>query len=210
VLFVEGHSTDGTWDVIQQLCTTYSGPLRLRAIQQTGRGKADAVRVGFRLATGDVLAILDADLTMPPELLPRFYEAFVSGHADFVNGSRLLYPMEGAAMRPLNRLGNIFFAKALSYVLDTRIGDSLCGTKLLSRKNWYRMQEWRDDFGDFDPFGDFELIFPAAVLGLGIVDVPIRYRDRSYGTTNISRFRHGWMLLRMTLIAFFRIKLGRT
>ena len=113
-------------------------------------------------------------------------------------------------MRPLNRIGNIFFAKALSYVLDTRIGDSLCGTKLVSRDNWLRMQDWRDDFGDFDPFGDFELLFPAAVCGTGIIDIPIRYRDRTYGATNISRFRHGWMLLRMTAIALFRIKLGRT
>jgi len=210
VLFVEGGSTDDTWREIQQQCARDLGSLSVRALRQAGRGKADAVRVGFREAHGDLLAILDADLTMPPELLPRFYEAYVSGHADFINGSRLLYPMEGAAMRPLNRLGNIFFAKALSYVLDARIGDSLCGTKLLSRRDWHRMQDWRADFGDFDPFGDFELLFPAAVLGLGIVDVPIRYRDRTYGTTNISRFRHGWMLLRMTIIAFFRIKLGRT
>lgn len=209
VLFVEGHSSDDTWNTIERVCSTYQGPLTLRALRQTGHGKADAVRLGFREATGDLVTVLDADLTMPPELLPRFYEAYVAGHADFVNGSRLLYPMEGAAMRPLNRLGNIFFAKALSYVLGTRLGDSLCGTKLLSRDDWHRIQAWRADFGDFDPFGDFELLFPAAVLGLGIVDVPVQYRDRTYGTTNIRRFRHGWMLLRMTLIGFFRIKLGR-
>lgn len=209
VLFVEGHSSDDTWRVIERTCADYRGPLKLRALRQTGRGKADAVHRGFREASGELLTILDADLTMPPELLPRFYEAYISGHADFINGSRLLYPMEGEAMRPLNRLGNIFFAKALAYVLDARIGDSLCGTKLLSKADWLRCQAWRDDFGDFDPFGDFELLFPAAILGLGIVDVPIRYRDRTYGTTNISRFRHGWMLLRMTAIGFFRIKLGR-
>ena len=113
-------------------------------------------------------------------------------------------------MRFLNHLGNVFFAKALSFVLDTRITDSLCGTKLMSRADWQRIQAWRKDFGDFDPFGDFELLFPASVLGMGIMDIPIRYRDRTYGSTNISRFRHGFMLLRMTLIGFFRLKLGRT
>jgi glycosyltransferase involved in cell wall biosynthesis len=166
------------------------------------------VRLGFSQAEGDLLTILDADLTMPPELLGRFYAAYCQGHADFINGSRLVYPMEGNAMRFLNRLGNVFFAKALSWVLDTQIGDSLCGTKLLARHDYERMISWRGDFGDFDPFGDFELIFPAAVLGLGIVDIPIRYRDRTYGSTSISRFRHGFMLLNMTLIGLYRIKLG--
>lgn len=112
-------------------------------------------------------------------------------------------------MRFLNRLGNVFFAKALTWVLDTRIGDSLCGTKLVTRHDYARMKAWRDDFGDFDPFGDFELLFPAAILGLGVVDIPIRYRARTYGTTNINRFRHGLLLLRMTLVGFFRIKMAR-
>ena len=145
---------------------------------------------------------------MPPEMLQRFYQAYCDGHGDFVNGSRLTYPMEGEAMRPLNRLGNVFFAKALSAVLDARLSDSLCGTKLLTRHDYQRMTAWRLDFGDFDPFGDFELLFPAAVLGLGIIDIPVRYMARTYGTTNISRFRHGFQLLRMTMIGFWRIKVG--
>jgi hypothetical protein len=153
---------------------------------------------------------LDADLTMPPELLGRFYEAYCQGLADFVNGTRLVYPMEGEAMRPLNHLGNIFFAKALSSVLGTRLGDSLCGTKLLAQHDYQRMVAWRKDFGDFDPFGDFELLFPASALALGVVDIPIRYAARVYGTTNIHRFRHGLMLLRMTLIGLFRIRMGKT
>jgi glycosyltransferase involved in cell wall biosynthesis len=179
------------------------------ALQQTGRGKADAVRLGFQHATGDLLTILDADLTMPPELLPRFIDAYRDGVADFINGSRIVYPMEGEAMRFLNRLGNVFFAKALTWVLDARLGDCLCGTKLVRRDDYARMTAWRADFGDFDPFGDFELLFPAASMGIGIVDVPIRYRARTYGTTNISRFRHGMMLLKMTAVGFFRVKLGR-
>jgi hypothetical protein len=209
VIFVEGHSNDGTWEEIQRVMPLYTDRYTLRAFQQTGKGKSDAVRLGFERASGELLTILDADLTMPPELLGRFYEAYVKGHADFVNGSRLVYPMEGDAMRFLNRLGNVFFAKALSSVLDTRYSDSLCGTKLVTRHDYARMRAWRRDFGDFDPFGDFELLFPAATLALGTIDVPIRYLARTYGSTNISRFRHGFMLLKMTLIGLARIKLGR-
>lgn len=209
LIFVEGHSTDGTWDEIRRVAAAYDGPVKIRAVQQEGRGKADAVRLGFSEARGDLLTILDADLTVPPQLLTQFYTAYCEGHGDFVNGSRLVYPMEGEAMRHLNRLGNLFFAKALGWLLDVQIGDTLCGTKLLARHDHARVQAWRADFGDFDPFGDFELIFPASQLGLGIVDVPIRYRARTYGSTNIRRFRHGLELLRMTLIGLVRIKLGR-
>lgn len=208
IIFVEGHSTDGTWDEILRVQKEYAGRYDIKALRQTGKGKNDAVRLGFSQAQNELLTILDADLTMPPELLGRFYQAYCEGSADFINGSRLVYPMEGDAMRFLNRLGNIFFAKSLSWVLDQRLGDSLCGTKLLSRHDYQRFLAWRNDFGDFDPFGDFELLFPAAQLALGVIDVPIRYRDRTYGTTNISRFSHGMMLLRMTLIGLIRIKLG--
>lgn len=144
----------------------------------------------------------------PREMLGRFFQAYCAGCGDFINGSRLVYPMEGEAMRSLNRLGNIFFAKCLSWILDVRLGDSLCGTKLLTAADYQKVLAWRRDFGDFDPFGDFELLFPAAVLGLGMVDIPVRYLARQYGSTNISRFRHGFQLLRMTAIGFFRIKLG--
>ena len=209
IIFVEGNSADNTWQEIQRLLPLYSDRFRLVALQQTGRGKNDAVRLGFSKATGDLLTILDADLTMPPELLPRFYDAWCQGHGEFVNGNRLVYPMEGQAMRSLNLLGNRFFAKALSYVLGIRIGDSLCGTKLLARRDYERLVEWRERFGDFDPFGDFELLFASSELAMGVVDIPIRYLARTYGETNISRFRDGWLLLRMTLYGFFRLRLGR-
>jgi hypothetical protein len=210
VLFVEGNSTDGTWDEIQHVIATHElrTTVSLKAFKQEGKGKGDAVRLGFAHATSDLVAILDADLTMPPELLPRFYDAYCSGAGDFVNGSRLLYPMEGAAMKPLNLLGNIFFSKALSFVLATPLSDTLCGTKLLRRDDYHRFVAWRKDFGEFDPFGDFDLLFPAAELGLGIVDVPVKYRDRTYGTTNIHRFRHGFMLLRMTAVGLVRMRAG--
>jgi hypothetical protein len=208
VIFVEGHSSDGTWEEVQRVVASYGSQFKLSAFQQTGKGKSDAVRLGFAKASHDLVTILDADLTMPPEMLPRFYNAYCAGLADFINGTRLVYPMEGEAMRFLNRLGNEFFAKALSYVLDSPLNDSLCGTKLLRRDDYARMVRWRGDFGDVDPFGDFELLFPAAILGLGIVDVPVYYRARRYGSTQIHRFRHGLMLLRMTLIGLFRVKAG--
>ena len=210
VIFVEGHSSDGTWEEILRVMPVWDGRngLRVRAFQQVGKGKADAVRLGFSKATGDVLTILDADLTMPPERLTRFFDAYCKGAADFVNGTRLVYPMEGEAMRFLNRLGNVFFAKLLSFVLDVRLGDSLCGTKLVSRRDYERFVRWRSDFGDFDPFGDFELLFPAAVLGTGIIDIPVYYRARTYGTTNIRRFRDGAILFRMSMTGLLRIKFG--
>lgn len=209
IIFVEGHSKDNTWEQIQEAVRNYQGPFRVSAYQQTGKGKKNAVKEGFERATGDLLTILDADLTMPPEMLIRFYQAYCQGKGDFINGSRLVYPMATGSMQFLNHLGNIFFAKALSFVTDVQLTDSLCGTKLVSRRHYQIMNRWCENFGDFDPFGDFELIFPVAALGLGSIDVPVRYEARTYGTTNISRFQHGWQLLRMTLIGFFTFKMGR-
>ena len=209
VIFVEGHSKDGTWAEIQRVQELYKDRYRIHSYQQTGNGKSDAVRLGFKHASNELLTILDADLTMPPEMLTRFYEAYEKGYADFVNGSRLVYPMEDQAMRFLNRLGNKFFAKALSAVLGTRLTDSLCGTKLVARRDYARMEKWREDFGDFDPFGDYELIFPAATMALGIVDIPIAYKNRVYGTTQIRRFYHGLMLLKMVWVGMWSILAGR-
>lgn len=209
VIFVEGNSTDATWEEIQRVLPLYENRFRLAAFQQTGKGKNDAVRLGFSKASSDLLVILDADLTMPPEMLGWFYDSYVRGLGDFINGNRLLYQMEGEAMRFLNTLGNTFFAKALSHVLGLNVGDSLCGTKLLARHDYDRIVAWRGDFGDFDPFGDFELLFGSAELSLGVVDVPIRYAARTYGSTNINRFRDGWILLKMTLTGLCRIKAGK-
>jgi len=206
LIFVEGGSSDGTWAAIQQALRRYDGPLKLRAFQQTGKGKGDAVRLGFAHATGDLLMILDADLPMPPEDLPGFYEVAARGQADFVQGTRLVYPMEPGAMRFFNKLGNVAFSQLFTYLLQQPIRDTLCGTKVLWRKDYERIAAARAYFGDFDPFGDFDLIFGAARLNLKIAEIPIRYRDRTYGETNISRWKHGWLLLRMSAVAAKKIK----
>ncbi|MGA7105485.1 MAG: bifunctional class I SAM-dependent methyltransferase/glycosyltransferase family 2 protein [Candidatus Deferrimicrobiaceae bacterium] len=206
LIFVEGNSSDGTAGEIVRVIAAHPDR-EIRLVRQgDGVGKGDAVRKGFAAATGDVLMILDADLTMPPEELPKFLRALASGRGEFINGSRLVYPMEKQAMRFLNTLGNKFFSLAFTWLLDQRFKDTLCGTKVLYRKDYERIAAGRSYFGDFDPFGDFDLIFGAAKLDLKIVEVPIRYRERVYGSTQISRFRHGWLLLRMCLFALRRIK----
>lgn len=205
IIFVEGNSTDNTWQVIQEMAAKYD-QRRIKTLRQPGKGKGDAVRTGFAAAEGDVLMILDADLTMPPETLPQFYAALASGEAEFVNGVRLVYPQEKQAMRFCNLVGNKFFSWAFSWLLGRRIKDTLCGTKVISRENYNRLAANRLYFGDFDPFGDFDLLFGAAKLNLEIRDLPVRYRDRTYGSTNISRWRDGWILLKMTGFAAKRIK----
>jgi SAM-dependent methyltransferase len=205
LVFVEGHSRDDTYTAIEREIAAYPSVPSL-LLRQTGIGKADAVRLGFARAKGDVLMILDADLTVPPEDLPRFYEALVSRKGEFINGVRLVYPMEKEAMRPLNFLGNKFFSLAFSWLLGQPIKDTLCGTKVLWRRDYERIAANRSYFGDFDPFGDYDLIFGAAKLNRKIVDLPIRYRERTYGSTNISRWKHGLLLLRMVAFAARRIK----
>ena len=206
IIFVEGNSTDNTWPRIQRAVGGYKGSHRLVAAQQKGEGKGDAVRLGFDLATKDILMVLDADLTTPPEELPKFYNAIVENKAEFVNGSRLVYPMEKQAMRFFNILANKFFAVAFSFVLGQRFKDTLCGTKVLSRAHYTRVAATREFFGDFDPFGDFDLLFGSARLGLKIVEIPVHYRERKYGRTNIQRWRHGFILLRMLMFAARRMK----
>lgn len=206
IVFVEGNSSDGTEQEIRRVIAAY--PMKdIRLVPQgDGRGKGDAVRKGFAAAAGDILMILDGDLTVPPEDLLKFYRALADGKGEFINGSRLVYPMEKQAMRFLNVLGNKFFSRAFTYLLGQRFKDTLCGTKALFRKDYERIAAGRRYFGDFDPFGDFDLIFGAAKLDLKIVEIPIRYRERTYGSTQISRFRHGWLLLKMCAFALRKIK----
>ncbi len=204
-IFVEGHSTDQTYETIHREIAIHP-ERKCKLIKQNGKGKGDAVRMGFSNAEGDILIILDADLTVPPEYLLRFYKALITGKAEFVNGVRLVYPMAPDAMRFINLIGNKFFSIAFSWLLGQTIKDTLCGTKALWREDYEQIVRNRSYFGDFDPFGDYDLLFGAAKLNLKIVDLPIRYYDRKYGTTNIQRWRHGWLLLRMVAFAAKRIK----
>ena len=175
-------------------------------MRQPGTGKADAVFAAFDAAQGDVLMILDADLTVPPEQLPKFWHAIQSDKGEFINGSRLVYLMDTDAMRFLNLVANKSFSIAFTWLLSQRFTDTLCGTKVLRRSDYVRLKEGRSYFGDFDPFGDFDLIFGASKLSLKVVEIPIHYASRTYGETQISRFKHGLLLLRMVLFAFLRIK----
>ena len=204
-IYVEGNSSDDTYEEMLKVKAKY--PLKnIRIIKQTGNGKGNAVREGFDIATGDIIFILDADLTTPPEDMPKFYEVLRKSKGEFINGCRLVYPMEKQAMRFLNLIANKTFGLLFSYLLGQRLKDTLCGTKVLFKNDYDIIKKNRNYFGDFDPFGDFDLLFGAAKLNLKIVEVNVRYKDRQYGTTQISRFRHGWLLLRMTLFAARKLK----
>ena len=204
-IFVEGNSGDNTWEEMVRVKEAYPGH-NIKVIRQTGKGKGNAVREGFDIATGDILMILDADLTMPPEELGKFYRALRENNGEFINGCRLVYPMDKQAMRFLNLLANKFFGLFFTYLLGQRLKDTLCGTKVLFRRDYQAIIKNRSYFGDFDPFGDFDLLFGAAKLNLKITEIIIRYRDREYGSTQISRFRHGWLLIKMSLFAAKKIR----
>ncbi|MEK9652302.1 MAG: glycosyltransferase [Betaproteobacteria bacterium] len=206
VIYVEGHSSDNTLEEIQRVIGAYPD-MDIKVFVQDGKGKGDAVRKGFSNARGDVLMILDADLTVAPEDLTKFYQAIASGKGEYINGTRFVYPMENQAMRFLNFLANRIFSAVFTWLLNQRYTDTLCGTKVLTRENYIRLQENRYYFGDFDPFGDFDLIFGTTKMNLRMVEIPIRYGAREYGETQISRFRHGWLLLRMVIFAYRKLKI---
>jgi ubiquinone/menaquinone biosynthesis C-methylase UbiE len=207
LIFVEGGSTDDTRAEIERQIDLHP-ELDVSLVDQPGRGKGDAVRAGFDAARHDVLMILDGDLSVRPEDLPKFYRALVGGRTELVNGSRLVYDVEPGAMRFLNMLGNRVFSRLFKAITGHHVKDTLCGTKVLLREDYERIKAGRAYFGDFDPFGDFDLLFGAARLNLKIADLPVRYQPRAYGETNISRWRHGWLLLRMTLFAFWKFKVA--
>lgn len=204
-IFVEGGSSDGTFEEIERVIKKFPEK-KIKLYKQTGKGKGDAVRLGFEKAHHDVLMILDADLTVAPEELPKFYDALRDNKGEFINGCRLIYPMEDEAMRFLNLLGNKFFSLFFTWLLGQRFKDTLCGTKVMMRRQYQELVANRSYFGDFDPFGDFDLIFGAIKLNLKIAELPIRYKSRRYGSTQIQRFRHGWLLLQMCFFAMRKIK----
>jgi SAM-dependent methyltransferase len=220
IIFVDGNSNDGTVEAIEEVIAETAGRRDVKLVHQVPKtsadgaghgkmlklGKGDAVRKGFAAATGDVLMILDADLTVPPEDLPKFYLALVERRGEFINGTRLVYPMEKEAMRFLNKIANRLFGILFTWLCGQRLKDTLCGTKVLFKSDYQRIVAGRAFFGDFDPFGDFDLLFGATKQNLRIVEVPVRYRDRTYGEVKIQRFKHGLILLRMSALAMRRLK----
>lgn len=204
-VFIEGNSSDGTYEEMLRVKEKYSD-MKIQVFKQSGKGKGNAVREAFDKATGEILMILDADLTTPPEEMGKFYTALATNKGEFINGCRLVYSMEKQAMRFLNLLGNKFFGHFFSFLLGQRLKDTLCGTKVLFKTDYDKIQDNRSYFGDFDPFGDFDLLFGAAKLNLKITEVIVRYKDRVYGSTQISRFKHGWLLIQMSLFAAKKIK----
>ena len=196
IVAVEGRSTDDTWAILSRMAAAERGR-RLALVKQRGCGKADAVRAGLERASGELLFILDADMTVGPEELTKFYQAARSGVGTFVNGTRFRYPMEAGAMRPLNWVANRLFGLAWSVVLRQPVTDALCGTKVFFRSDYLRMKALPGCGGYHDPFGDFALLYGAAVLKLRVVDLPVRYRRRTYGQTNIQRWHDGWLLFKM-------------
>ena len=207
IIFVEGKSNDATWERITKEVKKYnSKKIKVLGFKQKGEGKGDALKLGFKKATGEILIVLDADLTVNPKELTKFYEVLAKGYGEFVNGSRMIYPMEKQAMRTLNKLGNKIFSWFFTWILGQRFKDTLCGTKALFKSDYKWILKNKIFFGNFDPFGDFDLIFGAIKANLKVVEIPVRYRERKYGTTNISRFKNGLQLLTMTAVAFKKFK----
>lgn len=203
IIFIEGYSKDNTWKEIQkEVKKNYKNNMTIKAYKQNGKGKANAVWMGCDKAKGDILMIYDADRTVEASDLPKFYKVLESGLGEFANGSRMVYPMENDAMQTLNKIGNKIFSLLFTWILGQNFKDTLCGTKAIFRKDYLYIQKHNKEFFKIDPFGDFVLIFGAIKNNLKVVEIPIRYKERVYGTTNISRFRHGLLLLKMTIVAF--------
>jgi glycosyltransferase involved in cell wall biosynthesis/SAM-dependent methyltransferase len=221
LFFIDGNSTDGTVEKIhEQMKARPERDIKLMSQVSPQSfdadtppdlmlrlGKGDAVRKAFAAASGDILMILDSDITVPPEELPKFYNALITHKADFINGTRLVYPQEAGAMRPINKLGNVFFSLLFSWLLGQSITDTLCGTKALRKCDYEVIAANRSYFGDFDPFGDFDLLFGAAWSGHRIIDLPVHYGARTYGDSKVRVGLHGLLLGRMCLIAFWQFKI---
>ena len=211
IIFVEGNSTDKTWEEIQTLLRQGFGraskSLKIKAFKQKGKGKADAVRVGFEKAKGEIIMIYDADRTVPSSDLPKFYNVLARGIGEFANGSRLVYPMEAQAMQGLNKIGNEFFSSVFTWIFGQHFKDTLCGTKAIFRNDFLKMKKDYLRYLEIDPFGDFALIFSAIKHNLKVVEIPVRYKEREYGSTNINRFYHGLLLFKLSWIALREFKL---
>ena len=209
IIFIEGGSSDNTWGEIGKQVKKYAKNkfIKVQSHKQKGKGKADAVKLGLEKAKGEVIMIYDADRTVPATDLPKFYNVLASSLGDFANGSRLVYPMENQAMQTLNKIGNQFFSLVFTWILGQHFKDTLCGTKVFWKKDFLKMKKDYLKYLKIDPFGDFALIFAAVKHNLKVVEIPIRYKEREYGETNIKRFYHGLLLFKLAWIGLKEFKL---
>jgi hypothetical protein len=206
IIFGDDKSTDGTPEKIKEMIAQYPEK-DIKLVNSPGICKAYNVWTCFDVAKGDILMILDADLTVLPEELPYFYEAIAKRRGEFINGSRLVYPMHNNAMPFFNTIGNKFFSLAFTYILDTPIKDTLCGTKVLWRNDYEKIKKLRGSWGIDDRWGDYELIFGAAKQHLKIIDLPVHYYERVYGETKMkNRIKNGLIMLKMCKTALMKIK----
>lgn len=187
IIVVNDGSTDGTAEKVRALQKEISN---LKLVDYSpNRGKGQAVKQGFDAATQEVIMILDADVSTPPEELPRFFEPLNRGVCQFVNGTRMVYPMEEQAMRTVNLFFNKMFGYMMSFITQQTLTDTLCGTKALYRSDYKRMQ-W-----GIDRWGDFDLLFGAAKMGSKIMEVPVHYLTRQSGESKMKSLKHGIHLL---------------
>ena len=186
IIFCDDKSTDQTRSEIERMIREHPEK-KIRLVDGPGVCKSKNVWAGFDAATNDILMILDADLTVMPEELPRFYEAIATNKVEFVNGSRLVYPIPREAMKLTNRAGNVAFSWLFSLLLGQRIKDTLCGTKVLRRSDWLRLRKYVDYWGTSDRWGDYDLLLGAAKLNLKIVDLPVHYQERVAGVSKMTK-----------------------
>jgi hypothetical protein len=202
ILFVEGHSTDGTREEIERVIAT-NPEKNIRVIGQPGKGQGDAIRVGFKEAQGEVIILYEGDGTSDPRDLYYVWEAMQSKRFEFIEGSRLVYPFHTKAMPWTNKIGNMIFAKWFSFFLGQRVTDVLSGIKAILKKDYELLYTQWGFLGVPDPFGDFELLYGAARMGLKFGEIPIHYYPRPYGTPKTRVLFHGLRLLAMAIRGYW-------
>lgn len=210
MVFVDLPGEDATEDVIKQMIKENKGKILLKYVKQREKtGKIGALRQGILEANGEIIIIYDADATVPPEDLEKVYLALIERKADFINGTRLVYPTEKGAMRFANHLGNTFFAKLFTWSLGQHFTDTLCGTKGFWRQDFMDFEKSKTGYDNFDLFGDFYLLLSAYRKNLRIAEVPVRYKTRRYGDTKMNRLKNGFRFFVMYLYFFWNYKLLR-
>lgn len=208
LIFSIGESKDKTLEIALEIQQN-NKDFNIKVFEQSKNGKANAVWEAVEKSNGEIIAILDSDISVDPEELVNFYEIIENNYADFVNGTRLIYEMEKGSMRFINRFGNRMFQYLIGKIINEPITDSLCGTKVFKKSLLKNIFWWQKTYKLNDPFGDFDLLFSASYSGAKILEYPIHYRARTYGNTQISRFRDGYKLIIYLIKSFLIINTSR-